>query len=182
MAIDEKFAGETKTFKEKRIFSDPSSMSKSDVEALKKQVLEDIEESFGRLKTIEDPVALKKFRGGDGGRMENIVESLQTLLVAIRGHDPRNALLVNRVRDVFHHDAAAGNKVPLAKTTALCDKLFEDISQVLNKERSSLRDDVDRNIEAMGKPVASEEPQTKPDQDDDDLPTLNINQLTGFDV
>ena len=31
----------------------------------------------------------------------------------------------------------------------------------------------------MGKPVASEEPQAKPDQDDDDLPTLNINQLTG---
>ena len=182
VAIDEKFAGETKTFKEKRVFSDPSSMSKSDVEALKKQVLEDIKESFGRLKTIEDPVALKKFRGGDGGRMENIVESLQTLLVAVRGHDPRNAVLVNRVRDVFHHDAAAGNKVPLAKTAALCDKLFEDLSEVLNKERSSLRDDVDRNIEAMGKPVASKEPQAKPDQDDDDLPALNINQLTGFDV
>ena len=156
-------------------------MSKSDVEALKKQVLEDIKESFDRLKTIDDPVALKKFRGGDGGRMENIVESLQTLLVAVRGHDPRNAILVNRVRDVFHHDAKAGNKVPLDKTAALCDKLYEDISQVLNKERTSLKDVVDKNIEDMGKTDAGKEPQAQPNKDDDDLP-LNINQLTGFDV
>ncbi len=181
-AIDEKFAGETKPFKEKRIFTDPSSMSKSDVEALKKQVLEDIEESFGRLKTIDDPAALKEFRGGDGGRMENIVESLQTLLVAVRGHDPRNAILVNRVRDVFHHDANAGDKVLLDKKAPLCDKLYEDISQVLNKTRSSLKDVVDKDIEDMGKTDASKELQEQLDKNDDDLPPLNINQLTDFDV
>jgi len=114
--------------------------------------------------------------------MENIVESLQTLLVAVRGHDPRNAILVNRVRDVFHHDAAAGNKVPLAKTAALCDKLYEDISQVLNKERSSLKDVVDKNIEDMGKTEDGKELQEQLEKNDDALPPLNINQLTDFDV
>ena len=180
-AIDKQFVEQPKPFKEKRIFVDPSSMDKPHVEALKTQVLKDIKGSFDKLKTIDDPVALQKFRGGDGGRMENIVESLQTLLVAVRGHDPRNAILVNRVRDVFHHDAAAGNKVPLDKTAALCDKLYEDISQVLNKERTSLKDVVDKNIEDMGKTDASKEPRTQSNMDDDDMP-LNINQLTGFDV
>ena len=67
------------------------------------------------------------------------------------------------------------------KTAALCDKLYEDISQVLNKERTSLKDVVDKNIEDMGKTDAGKEPRTQSNMDDDDMP-LNINQLTGFDA
>jgi DNA-binding ferritin-like protein (Dps family) len=93
-----------------------------------------------------------------------------------------DAILVNRVRDVFHHTAAEGDKVLLDKTAALCDKLYEDISQVLNKTRSSLKDVVDKNIEDMGKTDANKELQEQLDKNADDLPPLNINQLTDFDV
>ena len=156
---------------------DPLSLSKQQVTELKNKVLDDIKESFDTIKTIDSqahPNALKGYREKEG-RMDNIVESLQNALVAVRGHDPRNAMLVNRVRDVFHNDANVSED-----KEALCDALYEDISQILNEERTSLRDVVDKNIEDFGKTDAGKTLQTQIENDDDDLPPLNINQLTGY--
>ena len=149
---------------------DPLSLSKPQVDELKTKVLKFIKKSFDTLKTIDDqkdPKALKAFREGlirDGNhcieRMDKIVEDLQFALVAVRGHDPRNARLVNKVRDAFLHDANATAPVD---RNALCDKLYEEISEVLNKERTNLRDVVDDG----------------PATNDDGFETLNINQLTG---
>ena len=173
----------------------PLDMSKEQVAEMRDTFLDSLRESFtmlkeigGELKDIDyklsgeqtkqknrdklPPALLKlqEYRGDDGGRLKKLVESLQTLLVAVRGHDPRNAKIVNCVRDAFFLDPHAPGENSAendaqADKNALYDKLYDQISEVLNKERVSQRDSISGATGDQGKV-------------DDDLP-LNINQLAG---
>lgn len=150
---------------------DPLALSKPKVDALKKEVLENIKKTFNKIETIgDDTNALREFRGGDSGLMEKLSKHLNLTLVAVRGHDPRNAQLVNKFREAFYLDP----QNPVDK-----DELFDQISEVLNKERTSLQDNVDKDIEELGATDAGKKLQQQLNDDDDDLPALNINQLTG---
>ena len=150
---------------------DPLAISKQKVDALKKEVLENIKKTFNKIETIgDDTNALREFRGDDSGLMEKLSKHLNLALVAVRGHDPRNAQFVNKFREAFYLDP----QNPVDK-----DELFDQISEVLNKERTSLRDNVDKDIEELGTTDAGKKLQQQLIDDDDDLPPLNINQLTG---
>lgn len=163
---------------------DPLSLSKQKVEELKSKVLNDIKVSFDKIQTIaakNDAKALQAYRE-NGKHMEHIIKYLQFALIAVRGHNPLNAVLGNRVRDVFLNDANADEKAPV-DMKKVCDELYRDISEVLNKERINLKDVVDKDIENLGKTDASKKLQEQlaanQGEGADDLPTLKISELMG---
>lgn len=198
LAVDERFAADAKKLAEegghvekpkdnlkpketpKPKVVDPLALSKQQVDELKSKVLNDIKASFDKIKIIDakkDAKALRVYRE-NGNHMEHIIGSLQTALIAVRGHNPLNAILGNRVRDVFLNDANVDAKEPV-DMKKVCDTLYEDISEVLNKERRDLRDIVDEGIENLSNPEVDKEFQKM--IDDDDIPALNINKLRGED-
>lgn len=160
---------------------DPLSLSKPQVDALKRGALNSLKEAMDTIKSMNprNPKDLIRYRNKDD-RMENLVIALQDALVAVRGHDPRNALLINKVRDVFHFDANAKMKAPVDRN-ALCDEIYRQFSEVLNKERANPRDDIENNIEKESKvgnnPQAGQ--QVDNDADDDGFEPLNINAILG---
>lgn len=187
LAVDEK-APEVEPKTSKRPYdpiADSAPMPEDEIAEKRTKALDSLRDAFDKLKTIDtskNPDALRNFNEDN---LDDAVETLQNALVAVRGHDPRNAVIVNAVRDAFHQDPhgvgeqSAGNDAQVDKN-ALYDKLYDQISEVLNRERTNLSDEIDKNIEEQGKIRADKQPNLLEGEDDDGLEPLNINQLTGY--
>jgi len=88
--------------------------------------------------------------------MDNVVESLLAVLVAVRGHDSRNADLINKVRAAFFNNSKTVVKNGSQVDT---DALYANISDVLNGKKhvdsgnkadvniiNQIEDDLDENL------------------------------------